>query len=402
MSTPMNSATSVLNPSAARPSLIARFSQTQITLAITAVVFVLLYSTASVLYRDSNFFSLQVFLNFFYDNAALGVVAIGMTFVILSGGIDLSVGSMVGFTTVLIATLVERQHFHPASAIAIALLCGTLFGAGQGCLIRFFDLAPFLVTLGGMFLAKGLGFVITLEALPIHHELFTTMADWSLPLGTQQQLAITAILCAAVLSLAGILSALLRSKAMWRLAIPLVLLTVCVHFGLAWHWRQQSDWVLPVTALTFISTLILASILASFTRFGRNVYAIGGNEQSATLMGLPVGLTKIGVYALNGFCAALAGVVMVLYMPSGNAANAGGWELDAIAAVVIGGTLLSGGVGHVFGTLLGVLILGTILTAINFDGRLSSWWTKIAIGLLLFVFVLLQRILSTSLKRRRQ
>jgi simple sugar transport system permease protein len=149
-----------------------------------------------------------------------------------------------------------------------------------------------------------------------------------------------------------------------------------------------------VTAWIFLLIVALGVYLAKATRFGRNVYAVGGNETSALLMGLPVGRTKIGIYAFSGFCSALAGVVNTFYMQSGNASTGVGLELDAIAAVVIGGTLLSGGVGTVFGTFLGVLILGIIQTILTFEGTLSSWWTRIAIGLLLLVFILLQRMIQ--------
>lgn len=131
---------------------------------------------------------------------------------------------------------------------------------------------------------------------------------------------------------------------------------------------------------------------------GRTVYAIGGNEHSAVLMGLPVARTTVLVYAFSGFCSALGGVVFSFYMLSGYGLHAMGLELDAIAAVVIGGTLLTGGVGYVIGTLFGVLILGVIQTLISFDGTLSSWWTRIVIGTLLLVFCLLQRLMEA---RRR-
>jgi simple sugar transport system permease protein len=151
------------------------------------------------------------------------------------------------------------------------------------------------------------------------------------------------------------------------------------------------DASLSIGALIALLVLAAGIFIAHYTQFGRTVYAIGGNEQSAVLMGLPVRSTTVGVYALSGFCSALAGVVFTFYMLSGYGLHAVGLELDAIAAVVIGGTLLAGGVGYVFGTLFGVLMLGIIQTLIMFDGTLSSWWTKIAIGALLFAFCLLQR-----------
>ncbi|MGO4467533.1 ABC transporter permease subunit, partial [Pseudoduganella sp. RAF53_2] len=144
--------------------------------------------------------------------------------------------------------------------------------------------------------------------------------------------------------------------------------------------------------------LAAAIFVAHFTPFGRAVYAIGGNEQSAHMMGLAVGRTRVAIYAISGFCAALAGVLFSFYMLSGYGLHAQGTELDAIAAVVIGGTLLSGGYGYVAGALSGVLVLGAIQTLIAFDGTLSSWWTKIVIGALLFIFCVVQRLLSARSK----
>jgi len=308
-----------------------RLDRTQVPLLATLVVFVLLYLAAALRYE--NFFSWTVFVNLLRDNAFLGLAAIGMTFVILSGGIDLSVGAMVGFTSILVAQLAQAHAIHPALAIGTALAAGVAFGAGMGAVIQYFALPPFLVTLAGMFLARGLGFVISLETLTIAHSMYGLIGDFS------------------------------------------------YHF-------------FPATALLFLGALLVAVYLAHYTPFGRTVYAIGGHEPSALLLGLPVARTKVLIYALSGFCSSLAGVVYTFYTSSGNASAGTMLELDAIAAVVIGGTLLSGGVGYVFGTFIGVLILGVIQTILVFEGTLSSWWTKIVIGLLLLAFILLQRLLQ--------
>lgn len=313
----------------------------------TAVICVLLIAACA--WKYDNFFSLRVMLNLFGDNAFLGVIAVGMTFVILSGGIDLSVGAVMGMTTIVVAVLTQNHHFHPLAAIAVALTAGSVLGAGMGCIIQFFELAPFLVTLGGMFFARGLTYLISVQAVSINHEFYSKMSEMGFELNVGRQ------------------------------------------YGM-----------LTGSAIVFVLTVLIAALVAHFTRFGRNVYAIGGNEQSAKLMGLPVGRTKVLIYTLSGFCAALGGVLNTLYTLSGNP-NAGvGLELDAIAAVVIGGTLLSGGVGYVGGTLLGILILGVIQTAIIFQGDLSSWWTRIAIGLLLFIFISLQKLLTGTTGLRRQ
>jgi simple sugar transport system permease protein len=143
--------------------------------------------------------------------------------------------------------------------------------------------------------------------------------------------------------------------------------------------------------MVFVAMVIFAIYLAHYTQFGRTVYAIGGNEQSAVLMGLPVARTKVLIYTFSGFCAALGGILFTFYMLSGYALHARMMETDAIAAVVIGGTLLTGGYGYVLGTMFGVLILGTIQTLIMFQGTLSSWWTKIVYGILVLLFCLFQR-----------
>jgi simple sugar transport system permease protein len=312
-----------------------------VPLIMTALVFLAMYATCA--FRYTGFFTPRVFEELFSENAVVGVVAIGMTFVILSGGIDLSVGSVIGLTTILVAVLVRQYHWHPAAAISVALALGTLLGLAMGCLIHFFQLAPFLVTLGGMFFARGVALLISEESVGLSHPL----------------------------------------------VVKLTMLKLQTGFA-----------PIKLPTFVFLGVAAIGAMVAAFTRFGRNVYAIGGNEQSAVLMGLPVARTKISIYALSGFCSALAGVLFVLKTSSGNAAEGAVRELDAIAAVVIGGTLLTGGVGFVWGTVLGVLILGLIDAGITFEGTLNSWWTKIVIGFLLLVFISLQRLLVGASMRR--
>lgn len=316
-------------------------NQKNIPLLATIGVFFAIYLAGSLIY--TNFFSLRVFTNLFIDNAFIGVIAIGMTFVIISGGIDLSVGSVVALTGVLAAKLMHDYGVHPYAAFALCLLLGVFFGFVMGCLIHYFDLPAFLVTLVGMFLARGLAFLVSLTSIPIKHPAVDAIVDFAIPLGFR-------------------------------------------------------TW-LPIIAIIFIIVTLAGIYIQRWTQFGRNIYAIGGNEQSAILMGLPVARTKILVYTMSGFLSALAGVVYSLYTLSGYPLACVGLELDVIAAVVIGGTLLTGGSGYVIGTLIGVLILGLIQTFITFQGTLSSWWTKIVIGVLLFVFILLQRYLSSAGKK---
>lgn len=317
-----------------KPRLASRY----IPLLATAGVLIALYVAGGLLYR--NFFSLRVLVNLFGDNAFLGIAAVGATFVILSGGIDLSVGSVVAFTTILIAVMIGEWNLNPLLAIGVALVVGAILGGGMGCLIQFFELPPFLVTLAGMFLVRGLGFVVHPQSLGIKHSFFVETVNRNL-------------------------------------AVPL-----------------DARVELPFTATCYLAVFLLAIALAHYTKFGRTIYAIGGDESSARLMGLPVARSKVLIYTLSGFCSAMAGVVYTFYTQSGNPASHVGLELDAIAAVVIGGTLLSGGVGYMFGTMMGVLILGLIQTLITFQGNLNTWWTKIVIGLLVLLFILLQNVIA--------
>jgi simple sugar transport system permease protein len=149
----------------------------------------------------------------------------------------------------------------------------------------------------------------------------------------------------------------------------------------------------PTSVLVFLAVFLVFLYIAHFTRFGRDVYAVGGSSQSALLMGLRIGRTKVLVYTLSGFLSALGGIVYILNVPAGNSLAGLGTELDAIACVVIGGTLLTGGVGYLAGTFVGVLIQAIIKTFLTFSS-LSSWWTKIAIGVLIMLFILLQRFFS--------
>lgn len=292
-------------------------------------------------FRYPGFADPQVFLSLLIDNSFLVVLAVGMTFVILTGGIDLSVGSVVALST-MIAARTLQLGWPPLLVMAVVLLCGLLLGTTMGVLIHYLQIQPFVATLAGMFLARGLCYMIGVESIPITDDTFSSIAF-------------------AVIELPG------GYTITWSVVIALV-------------------------------TVAIAAYVLACTRFGRSVYGIGGNEASAVLMGLRVAAVKVGVYAISGFCAALGGLLFSFYALSGYSLHAVGMELDAIAAVVIGGTLLTGGRGYVIGSLIGVLILGAIQTFIAFDGTLSSWWTRIAIGILLLVFVVAQRLITV---RRR-
>jgi len=312
-------------------------------LLATLVIFLVAYAVCYAQYPAM--LSTRVIGNLLTDNAFLGIVAVGMTFVIISGGIDLSVGSVIAFAGVFIAVMLRDTSLHPVAVFSMLLLITTLFGASMGAIIHYLEMPPFIVTLAGMFLARGMAYVLSIDAVPITHEFYEYM----------QRL----------------------------------------------YWLMPGKGRLTLIGGLMLLVVIAGSVVAHRTRFGMNVYAIGGGAQTAALMGVPLARTTMAIYALSGLLAGLAGIVFSIYTSAGYSLATVGVELDAIAAVVIGGTLLTGGSGFVAGTLIGVLIMGLIQTYIIFDGSLSSWWTKILIGMLLFAFIVLQKgLVWTTAKRR--
>ncbi|MGW9948757.1 simple sugar transport system permease protein [Rhizobium leguminosarum] len=313
-------------------------------LLATIVIFVLAYAGCALQYP--NILSTRVIGNLLTDNAFLGIAAVGMTFVIISGGIDLSIGSVIAFTGVFLAVILQKTAIHPLLAFAIVLVITTAFGGIMGAIIHYLEMPAFIVTLAGMFLARGMAFVLSIDSIPIDHEYYSTLTSL--------------------------------------------------------YYRLPGGGRLTLIGGIMLLVFAVGIFIAQRTRFGTSVYALGGGTQTARLMGVPVGRTTIQIYALSGFLAGLSGIVFSLYTSAGYSLAAVGVELDAIAAVVIGGTLLTGGAGFVAGTLIGILIQGLIQTYITFDGTLSSWWTKILIGLLLFAFILMQKaiLFVSSLNKR--
>lgn len=333
-----------------------RFLSNNFLLLITIGLFFVMYIIGMIVFADKNFGRTQVFLNLFISSAGLIVVAVGMTIVLLTGGIDISVGSMVGVTCMMLAYMMERMSMGAVPSILIVLLFGIVFGVVQGFLVAFLKIQPFIVTLAGMFFARGLTAVISRDMISITNETFLAMAQA-------------------------------------RITLP---------FG--GYVNRRGMMVDPyIYPSVIIALVVLAAvyIMLKYTKFGRSIYAVGGNEQSAMLMGLNVRMVKFKVYVLNGFLAALGGFVFCLNTCGGFVEQARGFEMDAIASAVIGGTLLTGGIGNVIGSLFGVLITGVIQTFISFQGTLSSWWVRICIALLLCFFIVLQSIFAAVTRKRQ-
>ncbi|MCM3694994.1 ABC transporter permease subunit [Microbacterium oleivorans] len=289
-----------------------------------------------------NFVTPRVLSALLLDNAYLLILAVGMTFVILTGGIDLSVGAVMAFTGMLGASMLS-QGMPVALVIPVMLVLGALMGLFVGVLVQYFGVQPFIASLAAMFAARGLAFMVSLSSI--------------------------------------------------RVEEPAIL------------WLQSTrmqggpgSFYLTPTGILALLVVLAGILILQFTRFGRTIYAIGGNEQSARLMGLPVVRTKLLAYVISGVCAGLAGVVFTAYTGASYPLNGIGTELDTIAAVVIGGTLLTGGSGFVLGSMIGVFVYGTIKTVISFLGVDQSW-TRITIGALLLVFVVVQRLLVARTAR---
>ena len=347
----------MLKAETGRPSALSKlFNPKYIMVYATLGVFLIIYLFGALMYGDRGFTTLRTIFLMFSDNAYIGVSAVGMTMVLITGGIDLSVAAVASLTGMIIAYGVAVLGMDPWLCMLFALAVGTGLGLLMGAAIYYLNVPPFITTLTGMFLARGVCSLISRESISIQNPTIDYLAS------------------------------------------------------LKWYVMQLKDgeWVkmkpvayINLSVIVFIVMIVIGTIILQKTKNGRNIYAIGGSEQSAKLMGLPVGRTKIFVYAFNGFCSALAGIVYVLYVKSGwNLALAGG-ELDVISAAVIGGVMLTGGVGYMIGTMFGVMLKATIPALITFEGTLSSWWGKIATGALLLIFIVIQRAVVTYSARQK-
>lgn len=332
-----------------------QLNQTSFLLLITIVLFFVMYAVGCILFKDQGFARTQNFLNLFISNAGLIVIGIGMTVVMITGGIDISVGSFVAMGCMMLAWMMEKGGVGAVLAVIIVLITGIVFGLVQGFLVAYMDIQPFIVTLAGMFFARGMTAIISKDMISITNETFMAWAKAKiyLPFGGY-----------------------LNKKGM-----------------------MIQPYIYPTVIIALV-LLVAAFIMLKYTKFGRSIYAVGGSQQSALMLGLNVRKVKLKAYVLDGFLCGVGSVLFCLNTLGGFVEQAKGFEMDAIASSVIGGTLLTGGVGNVVGTLFGVMIKATIEAFITFQGTLSSWWTRITIAALLCFFIVLQSIL-TMLKKKK-
>ena len=334
-----------------------KINSNSILLLITVVLFIVMYGAGCIIYADKGFTRVQTFCNLFINNAGLICVACGMTCVMLTGGIDISVGSVVAMDCMIMAVGIEKWGWKSPMLMVMILLIGIVFGLAQGFCIAYLDIQPFIITMAGLFFARGMTAVISKEQVSIvSDKLFTFLSSYKveLPFG-------------GYVNKKGILQ------------MPYIRVSVIVA----------------------LIVVVIIFLMLRYTKFGRSLYAIGGNQQSATLMGLDVKKIKLKAYVLSSFLASIGGICFCLNTMAGTPTQAQGLEMDAISSAVIGGTLLTGGVGNVLGTLVGVMINGTISTLVKSNGKLVSSWANIVTAILLCFFILLQSIFAKIKERNK-
>lgn len=319
-------------------------------LLITIGLFIVMYIAGCAVYSQKGFTHLQTFLNILINNSGLLCVTCGMTCVMLTGGIDISVGSLIAMDCMFIAVGIEKWNMNPILLMVLVLVIGVVFGLVQGFCVGYLKLQPFIVTMAGMFFGRGMTAVICTEQVSVSSsDLFVKIAQAKieLPFG-------------AYTNNRGVLQ------------VPYVRIPVVIA----------------------LIVLIVVFLMLKYTKFGRSLYAVGGSEQSAVMMGLDVAKTKLKAYVLSSVLCSIGGICYCLNTMSGSVQQATGLEMDAISSAVIGGTLLTGGVGNVIGSFFGVLINGTISTLVKTNGKLLSSWSNIAVAALLCFFIILQSVFA--------
>lgn len=332
-----------------------KINGTTFLLMITILLFVVMYAAGMIVFNDKGFAKPQMFLNLFISNAGLLVIAMGETIVMITAGIDISVGSVTALVCMVAANQMENHGASAYTALLMALVIGLLFGLVQGFLVSYLEIQPFIVTLAGMFFGRGMTAIISTDMISIKNELFLKWANF-------------------------------------RFYMP---------FGSTNKKGKFIPAYIPPTVVIAVIVVIIIAVLLKYRKFGRKLYAIGGNRQSALMMGLNVKRTMFQAYVLDGFLAGLGGFLFCLNSCAGFVEQAKGLEMDAISSAVIGGTLLSGGVGTPIGTLFGVLIKGTISSLITTQGTLSSWWVRIILSLLLCFFIVIQSVIASMKKKAK-
>jgi simple sugar transport system permease protein len=330
-------------------------SDTNLLLVITICIFLAMYLIA-VVSLGAGFLKPQTFLNLFNENAALIVMSCGLSIVMVGAGIDISVGGVTALVCMSCVVYLDDHGGNVAGSIGVALAIGLAFGVAQGFLISYLQIQPFIVTLAGMFFARGMTTIVEVNPRSVENEAFNVIKNT-------------------------------------RIILP--------GLGTLNKNGTYVDAYIEPGVVVALAVVAVLFICLKWTRFGRNLYAIGGNSQSALMLGINLKRTKFISYILSGLLAGIGGYIYFMHTGYGAVTQASGAEMKAIASSIIGGTLLTGGVGNIVGTLFGVLSLGTInniVTSIGLDG---PWWTGITIGGMLCFFIVLQSIILGYRNRKR-
>ena len=324
-----------------------KMTDTNLLLLITVVVFAVMYIGA-MLFLKKGFLKPQTFFNILNANAALIITSCGMSIVMITGGIDISVGGVVALVRMSCAVYLDYQGGNVFVSLLIALGIGLLFGAVQGYLVAYLDIQPFIVSLAGMFFARGMTTIVHTAPFNVENEAFGALK------GT-------------------------------RVNIP--------GLGTVNKLGKYVNAYVEIGVIVAILAVVLLFIVLRWTKLGRSFYAVGGNRQSALMLGINVKRTRFLSHLLCGLLAGIGGYVYFLHVGSGSASHASGMEMNAIASSIIGGTLLTGGVGNIFGTFVGVLSLSTIQNIVSSIGLDQAWWTGITVAAMLCVFLIIQSVI---------
>ncbi len=336
-----------------------KMNSNTLLLCITVVLFIVLYAAGCIAYGSKGFTNLQTFLNILRSNAGLICVTCGMTCVMLTGGIDISVGSLVALDCMMLSFGMANWGIGAPGMCALVLLVGLVFGMVQGFCVGYLNIQPFIVSMAGMFFARGMAAVISTDQLSITADVSQTFYDW----------------------------------ANFRIYLP--------FGGVA---NRRGEVIMPYFGIGVVIAflvLILIFLMLRYTKFGRSLYAVGGSEQSAAMMGLNVKRTKMMAYVLSSVLCSIGGICYCMNTMSASVQQATGMEMDAISSAVIGGTLLTGGVGNVLGSFVGVLINGTIRSIVQMNGKLASSWPNILTAILLCFFIVLQSVFAIIKDRKK-
>ena len=336
-----------------KKSIFDRMNDTNLLLTITIVIFLVMYIGAIVI-QGGGFTKPQMFFNILNANAALIITACGMSIVMISGGIDISVGGVVALVSMSCAVYLDHKGGSIMGSILIALGIGIAFGLVQGFLVAFLDIQPFIVSLAGMFFARGMTTIVNTAPFNVEDEEFNA------------------------LKLTRVNVPFLGSVNKKGIYVP-----AYVEIGV-------------IVALIIV---VLLFVVLRWTKLGRSFYAVGGNMQSALMMGINVRRTKFLSHLICSVLAGIGGYVYFLHVGSGSASHAMGMEMNAIASSIIGGTMLTGGVGNIIGTLFGVLSLSTIQNIVASAGLDQAWWTGITIAAMLCIFLVIQSVVMTQKKK---